>query len=219
MCAKQRIFLVDDHPLVRDWLSSLLALEKDLEVCGYAEDAPGALVAIPKAGPDVVVVDLSLPRGSGLELIKELRSQIPSLRILVLSMHDEVGVAERAFRAGANGYAVKSAPAPSIIKAIRSVLAGEYYASPALAAQLTGRVLGGLARNDGGPEDLLSDRELEVFRMRGEGKSAKEIAELMRVSVKTVGSYDERIKTKLGMDSINEVTRAAVLWQEKRRGL
>lgn len=216
---RRRIFLVDDHPLVRDWLSSLLALEKDLKVCGHAEDAPGALLAIPKAGADVVVVDLSLPRGSGLELLKDLRSRHPELRLLVLSMHDEASVAERAFRAGANGYALKSAPAPSIIEAIRSVLAGKFYASAGLAAQLTGRVLGGLARHDGSPEDLLSDRELEVFRMRGEGRSAKEIADLMRVSVKTIGSYDERIKTKLGMESINEVTRAAVIWQERRKGL
>ena len=217
--ARRRVFLVDDHPLVRDWLASLVALEPDLEVCGHAEDAPSALVALPKARPDVVVVDLSLPRGSGLELLKELRAQFPALRLLVLSMHDEPSTAERAFRAGAHGYAVKNESAPSIVEAIRSVLSGNFYASPALAAQLTGRMLGGLSRSGGQPEELLSDRELEVFRMRGQGRSAKEIAERMRVSVKTISSYDERIKTKLGLESTNEVMREAVLWQERHRGL
>ena len=217
--ARRRVFFVDDHPLVRDWLAGLVALEADLEVCGHAEDATAALEAVPKARPDVVVVDLSLPRGSGLELLKELRAQFPSLRLLVLSMHDEASVAERAFRAGANGYAVKNESSPQIIEAIRAVLAGKFYASATLAAQLTGRMLGGLSRRGGPPEELLSDRELEVFRMRGQGRSAKEIAEEMRVSVKTVGSYDDRIKTKLGLESTNELMREAVLWQERQRGL
>ncbi len=216
---RRRVFFVDDHPLVRDWLASLVALESDLEVCGHAEDAPSALIALPKARPDVVVVDLSLPRGSGLELLKELRAQFPALRLLVLSMHDEASIAERAFRAGAHGYAVKNESGPSIVEAIRSVLAGNFYTSPALAAQLTGRLLGGLSRSGGEPEELLSDRELEVFRMRGQGHSAKEIADRMRVSVKTVGSYDERIKSKLGLESTTEVMREAMLWQERQRGL
>jgi DNA-binding NarL/FixJ family response regulator len=154
-----------------------------------------------------------------LELLKELRTRFPALRLLVLSMHDEASIAERAFRAGAHGYAVKNESSPHIIEAIRAVLAGNFYTSAALAAQLTGRVLGGMARSGGQPEELLSDRELEVFRMRGQGLSAKEIAERMRVSVKTVGSYDERIKTKLGVESTNEVMREAVLWQERQRGL
>ena len=217
--ARRRVFFVDDHPLVRDWLANLVALEADLEVCGYAEDAEAALLALPKARPDVAVVDLSLPRGSGLELLKELRGRFPALRLLVLSMHDEASIAERAFRAGAHGYAVKNESSPRIVEAIRAVLAGNFYTSATLAAQLAGRVLGGMARSGGQPEQLLSDRELEVFRMRGQGRSAKEIAERMRLSVKTVGSYDERIKTKLGLDSTNAVMREAVLWQERQRGL
>ena len=217
--ARRRVFFVDDHPLVRVWLANLVALEADLEVCGYAEDAEAALLALPKARPDVAVVDLSLPRGSGLELLKELRGRFPALRLLVLSMHDEASIAERAFRAGAHGYAVKNESSPRIVEAIRAVLAGNFYTSATLAAQLAGRVLGGMARSGGQPEQLLSDRELEVFRMRGQGRSAKEIAERMRLSVKTVGSYDERIKTKLGLDSTNAVMREAVLWQERQRGL
>ena len=204
---------------MRDWLANLVALEADLEVCGQAEDAEAALLALPTARPDIVVVDLSLPRGSGLELLKELRGRFPALRLLVLSMHDEASVAERAFRAGAHGYAVKNESAPRIVEAIRAVLAGNFYTSSTLAAQLAGRVLGGMSQSGGQPEKLLSDRELEVFRMRGQGRSAKEIAERMRLSVKTVGSYDERIKTKLGLDSTNEVMREAVLWQERQRGL
>jgi DNA-binding NarL/FixJ family response regulator len=218
--SRRRVFLVDDHPLVRDWLAGLVAAEPDLQVCGQAEDAAAALAAVPPARPDIVVLDLSLPRGSGLELLKALRAKCPAVRLLVLSMHDEAKIAERAFRAGAQGYAVKSESSPHIIEAIRAVLAGKFYATATLATQLTERMLGGLGRRaEGGPDELLSDRELEVFRMRGEGRSAKEIAERMRVSVKTVGSYDERIKTKLGLDSTNAVTREAVLWHERQRGL
>ena len=135
-------------------------------------------------------------------------------------MHDEVKVAERAFRAGAHGYAVKNEASPQIIEAIRAVLAGKFYAGSTLTAQLTERMFSGKSRSaEDKFEELLSDRELEVFRMRGQGRSAKEIAERMRVSVKTIGSYDERIKTKLGLDTTNAVTREAVLWHERQRGL
>jgi DNA-binding NarL/FixJ family response regulator len=218
--ARRRVFLVDDHPLVRDWLAGLVALEPDLQVCGEAEDADAALLAVAQVKPDIVVLDLSLPRGSGLELLKNLRTRFPALRLLVLSMHDEAKMAERAFRAGAHGYAVKNESSPHLVEAIRAVLAGKFYASSTLAAQLTERMFSGKTRGAAeGPEELLSDRELEVFRMRGQGRSAKEIAERMRVSTKTVNSYDERIKTKLGLDSTNALTREAVLWAERQRGL
>jgi DNA-binding NarL/FixJ family response regulator len=218
--AGKRVFLVDDHPLVRDWLAGLVAAEPDLQVCGQAEDADTALAAVPKARPDIVVLDLSLPRGSGLELLKDLHARFPALRLLVLSMHDEAKIAERAFRAGAHGYAVKNESSPHIVEAIRTVLAGKFYANSTLATQLTTRMFGGKAHGAAaGPEELLSDRELEVFRMRGQGRSAKEIAERMRVSTKTVSSYDERIKTKLGLEGTSALTREAVLWQERQRGL
>ena len=218
--ARRRVFLMDDHPLVRDWLAGLVALEPDLQVCGQAEDATAALAAIAQARPDIVVLDLSLPRGSGLELLKELRAKFPAVRLLVLSMHDEAKVAERAFRAGAHGYAVKNESSPQIIEAIRAVLAGKFYAGSTLTAQLTERMFSGKSRSaEDKFEELLSDRELEVFRMRGQGRSAKEIAERMRVSVKTVSSYDERIKSKLGLDSTNALTREAVLWHERQRKL
>jgi DNA-binding NarL/FixJ family response regulator len=217
--ARRRVFLVDDHPLVREWLASMVALEPDLEVCGQAEEAAAALAAVPQARPDLMVVDLSLPRGSGLDLIKNMRAQFPAVRLLVLSMHDEASVAERAFRAGAHGYAVKRESGPRIIDGIRTVLEGKFYASPSLTAQLAGRMFGGAAHGGGSPEDLLSDREIEVFRLRGQGRSPKEIADRMGVSVKTIASYDARIKEKLGLSDAGELMREAVLWHDRQRGL
>lgn len=216
---RRRIFFVDDHPLVREWLASMVALEPDLEVCGQAEEAATALAAVPQSRPDLMVVDLSLPRGSGLDLIKSMRAQFPVVRLLVLSMHDEASVAERAFRAGAHGYAVKRESGPRIIDGIRAVLEGKFYASPSLTAQLAGRMFGGSAHGGGSPEELLSDREMEVYRLRGQGRSSKEIADRLGVSVKTVGSYDARIKEKLGLDDAGELMREAVLWHDRQRGL
>ena len=217
--ARRRIFLVDDHPLVREWLASMVALEPDLEVCGQAEAAAAELAAVAQARPDLMVVDLSLPRGSGLDLIKNMQAQFPAVRLLVLSMHDEASVAERAFRAGAHGYAVKRESGPRIIDGIRTVLEGKFYASPSLTAQLAGRMFGGAAHGGGSPEDLLSDREIEVFRLRGQGRSPKEIADRLGVSVKTVASYDARIKEKLGLSDAGELMREAVLWHDRQRGL
>ncbi len=214
--ARGRVFLVDDHPLVREWLASLIALEPDLEICGQAEEVSAALAAMPLARPHIVVVDLSLPRSSGLELIKDLRAQFPALRLLVLSMLDDATVAERAFRAGAHGYAVKRESGPQIIAAIRSVLTGKFYASPTLTAQLAGRMFGSPAGGGGLPEELLSDREMEVFRLRGQGRNTKEIAESLRVGVKTVGSYDARIKLKLGFENAAVLLREAVRWNDRQ---
>ncbi|MEO6569633.1 MAG: response regulator transcription factor [Opitutaceae bacterium] len=213
------MFLLDDHPLVREWLASMVALESDLEVCGQADEASAALTAVAHARPNIVVVDLSLPRSSGLEFIKEMRGQFPAIRLLVLSMHDEVTVAERAFRAGAHGYAVKRESGPQIIEGIRAVLEGKFYASPSLTAKLAGRMFSSSSRSGGPPEEVLSDREMEVFRLRGKGRSAKEIADQLKVSVKTVGSYDARIKEKLGLENAGELMREAVLWQDRQRGL
>lgn len=216
---RRRVFLLDDHPLVREWLASMVRLEPDLEVCGQAENAAAALAAVPAAHPDVMVVDLSLPRSSGLELIKEMRTRHPPVRLLVLSMHDEASVAERAFRAGAHGYAAKRESGPHIVEGIRAVLDGKFFVSAALAAQLAGRMASGAAQGGREPAELLSDREMEVFRLRGQGHSAKEIAAHLGVSVKTVGSYDARIKEKLGLGDVGELTREAVLWHERQRGL
>ena len=215
---RHRVFLLDDHPLVREWLASMVSLEPDLEVSGQSDDADAAFAAVSLEKPAVVVVDLSLPRSSGLEFIKRMRSAHPAVRLLVLSMHDEASVAERAFRAGAHGYAVKREPSPQIIEGIRTVIAGKFFASPSLANQLAGRMFGA-DRRGAPPEEVLSDREMEVFRLRGKGHSPKEIADLLGVSVKTVGSYDMRIKEKLGLDNAGELMREAVLWHDRQRGL
>jgi DNA-binding NarL/FixJ family response regulator len=216
--SRRRVFFVDDHPLVREWLAGMVSLEPDLETCGQAGEAAAALAAVPGTRPELMVVDLSLPRGSGLELIKKMRLQFPGVRLLVLSMHEEASVAERAFRAGAHGYAVKGESGPRIIEGIRTVLRGDFYTSPALNAKLAGRMFGGAARG-ASPDELLSDREREVFRLRGEGRSPKEIADHLGVSVKTVGSYDARIKEKLGLVDAGELMREAVLWHDRQRGL
>lgn len=216
---RARIFLLDDHPLVREWLAGLIALEADLEVCGQSDEASGALNALEQLKPDLVVVDLSLPRSSGLEFIKQVKAAYPAIRLLVLSMHDEVAVAERAFRAGAHGYAIKRESGPRIIDGVRTVLREGYFVSPALAAQLAGRMFSGTAAQKDRPEEALSDREMEVFRLRGEGLSLKEIADRVGVSVKTVGSYDARIKEKLGLNNVGELVREAVLWNERQKGL
>jgi DNA-binding NarL/FixJ family response regulator len=210
------VFLVDDHPLVREWLASLIALEPDLEICGQAEEVSAALASMSLARPHLVVVDLSLPRGSGLELIKDLHAQFPAIRLLVLSMLDDATVAERAFRAGAHGYAVKRESGPQIVSAIKSVLGGKFYASPTLTAQLAGRMFGSSASGGGLPEELLSDREMEVFRLRGQGRNTKEIADILHVGVKTVGSYDARIKQKLGYENAAELLREAVRWNDRQ---
>ncbi len=217
MPARSRVFLVDDHPLVREWLASIISVQPDLEICGQAEEAFAALASVPLSRPDVVVVDLKLLRGSGLELITDLRTQFPAARLLVLTTHDEVSVAERAFRAGAHGYAMKSEAGQQILDAIRSVLAGKLYISPALAADLPGRMSRGTPRSGPDPFALLSRRETEVFRLRGEGRDAKEIAGLLRINVKTVASYESRIKEKLGLKSSGELMREAVLWHERAR--
>ena len=217
--APARVFLMDDHPLVREWLAGMIALERDLVICGQAEEAEEALGMIPAVQPDIVIVDLSLPRGSGLELIKDLRVRHPKVRLLVLTTHDDAAVAIRAFRAGAHGYAIKRDPGPQIIEAVRAVLAGKFYASPSLTAQLAGRLFGGAAPVGRSPDEILSDREMEVFQLRGQGRTSKEIAGLIHVSAKTVGSYEARIKQKLGLNNAGALMREAVLWADRRRGL
>jgi DNA-binding NarL/FixJ family response regulator len=212
---RSRIFIVDDHPLVREWLGSLVARESDLEVCGQAEDPAKALALLGTANADIAVVDLSLSRSSGLTLIKDIRLQYPGVRILVLSMHEEISFPERAFRAGARGYVLKRESGSCVIAAIRAILAGQFYASQSLAAELAGRLAGAAERVGDSPDDVLSDRELEVLELRGAGRTAKAIAEHLNVSVKTVESYEGRIKQKLGLQNATELMREGVRWRER----
>ncbi len=211
-----RIFIVDDHTLVREWLSSLLRHEPGFVVCGQADSATTALAGMKAAPPDIALVDLSLKNGSGLDLIKDLRVLFPSTQVVVLSMHEEIYFIERAFRAGARGYVTKRESTHLIVEAIRAVLSGQVYANPDVLAQLTERMVGQSTTRQVGNVEQLSDRELEVFRRLGEGHGTRKIATEMGLSMKTVQSYNARIKEKLGLANISELVRAAVRWVETR---
>ncbi|HTQ32130.1 MAG TPA: response regulator transcription factor [Opitutaceae bacterium] len=216
---RRRVFVVDDHPLVREWLINLIQRRGDLEVCGEAEDAATARAAMARARPDIVIVDLSLKNGSGLDLIKDLRVQHPAVRILVLSMHEDASYAERALRAGARGYVMKRESTGQIIEAIHEVLRGGVYASPKLLAGLAERIVDDPARKSGtrSPADLLSDRELEVFRLLGGGLETRRVAGQLNLSIKTVQCYAARIKEKLGLNNASELMREAVRWADAER--
>ncbi len=211
---RHRVFVVDDHPLVREWLVSLIRRRPDLEVCGQAEDAATALSSIAATRPGVAIVDLSLKGGSGLELIKDLRAQHPAVRILVLSMHEDASYAERALRAGARGYVMKREATGQIIEAIYQVLSGKVYANEKLLARLAESIIEGSPGKSGSPADLLSDRELEVFRLLGGGLETRQVAERMKLSIKTVQCYAARIKEKLHLDNASKLMREAVRWVE-----
>ncbi len=211
---KKTIFLVDDHPLVREWLTQLIQQQPDLTVCGEAESAPQALQAIIGLKPHVAIVDLSLKDSSGIELIKDLKQCCPSVAVLVLSMHEELHYAERALRAGAKGYIMKRETAKKVITAIRHVLDGKLYLSEGLAAAIAAQFVTGKGLTGASPAEQLSDRELEVFGLLGEGRGTRQIAESLGVSIKTVQAYCARIKEKLHLASASELVREAVRWRE-----
>ena len=207
---KRKIFLVDDHPIVRQGLAQLINNEVDLAVVGEGEDAYGSLRMIREARPDLVLVDVSLKNSDGIELVKELKTQFPDLPVLVLSMHDESLYTERALRAGASGYIMKQEAPEALLSAIRTVLSGNVYTSAKMGAALLQRMVGGKKNKGDLPMDRLTDRELEVFRMIGAGKSVKEIAESLFLSVKTIEAHREHIKEKLNIKSSAELLRFAI---------
>jgi DNA-binding NarL/FixJ family response regulator len=211
---KKRIFLVDDHPLVREWLTNLIRQQPDLDVCGEAERGPEAMEAILRLKPDIAVIDISLKDSSGIELIKDLKQTQPSTAALVLSMHEEAHYAERALRAGAKGYIAKRETTRKVVAAIRQVLAGGIYISEELATSLAAQFVTGKGLPQQSPVEQLSDRELEVFQLLGQGRGTRQIAEVLRVSVKTVQAYCARIKDKLNLTSATELLREAVRWHE-----
>jgi DNA-binding NarL/FixJ family response regulator len=213
---KRRVYLVDDHPLVREWLMNLINQQPDLEVCGEAENATDALVGIDRTRPSLAVIDISLNAASGLELIKDLCIQYPLVAALVLSMHEEELYAERAMRAGARGYVRKREISKNILVAIRRVLEGGIYVSEKLSNAmalkfLRGHESVGVAQSR---VDQLSDRELEVFELLGKGRSTSQIAEQLHISLKTVQAYCVRAKEKLGLTTAAELLREAILWEE-----
>ncbi len=208
---KHRILVVDDHPIVRQGMALLINREADLEVCGEAEEASAALDAIERLRPDIVIVDLSLNGPDGMDLIKAIRTRSAALPVLVLSMHDELTYAERALRAGANGYIMKQEATTRVLTAVRRILKGEVYLSDRAASRVVQQYVRGSAR-DTSPIAELSDRELEVFRLIGQGHGTRQIAEELHLSVKTVESYQAHIKEKLSLRSARELVQHAILW-------
>ncbi|MFP4562642.1 MAG: response regulator [Spirochaetia bacterium] len=207
-----RIFVVDDHAVMRDGIKQILEQEEDLKVSGEAEDAPEARDAILEDLPDVVIVDISLAGSSGLDLIQDLRIQVPAIKILVMSMHEEMVFAERVLRAGARGYIMKQASGTELIRAIRSVLEGRIYLSDQTKDRILERLHSGPQIKRVDPFDELSTREIEVFQLIGRGYKTKEIAEQLKISGKTVDTYRERLKVKLGLSSSSELVREAIEW-------
>jgi DNA-binding NarL/FixJ family response regulator len=210
-----RVFLVDDHPIVRHGIAQLLSSQADLEVCGQAADARTALAGIAEAAPAVVIVDVSLGDTSGIDLIGELRRAQPGACVLVVSMHDEQLYAERALRAGASGYVMKHEATEAIVRAVRTVAAGGMFVSDAVSERMMRRWVASGPPTDPPERSLLaalSNRELHVLELIGRGLGTRTIAELLHVSVKTVESYRARLKEKMNLRSGVELVRFAVRW-------
>lgn len=209
---KKRVLVVDDHPIVRQGLALLINRESDLVVCGEAEEASGAMHVLASARPDVLLLDISLNGPDGLDLLKHVRTTHPSLPVLVLSMHDESVYAERALRAGANGYIMKQEATEKVLVAVRRILSGEIYVSDRIANRMLRHYItgSGTVRNSSIAD--LSDRELEVFRLIGEGHGTRQIAEELHISVKTVESYQAHIKEKLSLRNARELMQHAIQW-------
>jgi len=214
--SRRQVFLVDDHPLVREWLTNLINQQPDLVVCGESESAPAAFQAIAQAKPDIAIIDISLNDSSGIELIKSLRQSEPGVAVLVLSMHEETLYAERALRAGAKGYVMKRETTRKVIDAIRRILEGKLYISETVAADIAERSISKKSTDEKTPVEQLSDRELEVFEMLGQGLGTRQIADSLRVSIKTVQVYCARMKEKMNLGSATELLREAIRWNETK---
>ena len=212
---QSKVYLVDDHPLVREWLTNLIDEQPDLTVCGEADSAERAVRGIEESAPDVAIVDLSLNEGSGLDVVKSIRNTHPNIAVIVLSMHDERIYAERALRAGARAYIMKRETTSNIIGAIHEVLSGKIHVSPQVAAGLAAKFVDGKMRAPRSPVEQLSDRELEVFQMLGQGMETRRIAQVLGVSIKTVQAYCARIKEKLDLANATELLREAVRWNDR----
>jgi len=211
---KYKVFIVDDHPLVREGLTRFINLQPDLHICGEAATAHQALKSIPVLKPDVVILDLTLAGSNGLDLIKDMKLRSLKSLVLVLSMHDESLYAERALRAGAKGYIMKEEASKEVLKAIHRILAGEIYLSGPMAAKMLHKVAEGKLDDKTLPEGALSDRELQVFQSIGQGRGTREIAENLHISAKTVESYRAHIKIKMNLKNAHELTQHAVHWVE-----
>jgi DNA-binding NarL/FixJ family response regulator len=212
---KIKIVLVEDHPIFRNGLVQVINNSDSLRVCGEAEDFPGALRVVRETSPDLVIIDITLKNRNGIELIKDIRLQYPDMKIIVLSMHDEKVYAERALRAGAKGYIMKHEAPETIIKVIRHVMDNNIYVSNEIATRIFNMFFDGRAGDDSNPINILTDRELEIFQLIGQGFGTREIALKLHISVKTVENHRAHIKDKLNLKIAIELVQQATLWIQK----
>lgn len=212
--SKRTVLLVDDHPIVRQGLMQMINHEKDLVVCGTAEDSFQALDEIAALQPDLVLLDISLKGGNGIELLKNIKVRHPKLLVLILSMHDESLYAVRSLRAGAAGYVMKQEATERVLTAIRHVLNSEIYLSEKMEKKMMQQLVGGRSARTGSPLEDLSDRELEVFGLIGQGRGTRQIAEQLHLSIKTVESHRAHIKEKLNLKNANELIQHAIQWRQ-----
>lgn len=212
----KKIVIVDDHPIVREGFAKLINSEKDFEVAGTAEDAVEAVEMIQNLKPDLAMVDLSLKESSGIELIKDLQSLCPDVQILVVSLHDEEIYAERVLRAGARGFIMKAEAVDDIITAVRKVSKGEIYLSSRMQSKMIEIMASGKRKESVNPLDILSDRELEVYQLIGNGMKTKNIADQLNLSVKTIETYKSHLKIKLQIKDGVELIQRAVEWNMKQ---
>ena len=215
----KRLLLVDDHPIMRHGLAQLIRNEEGLEVCAEAGTARAGLDAVGEFKPDLVVIDLTLPDKNGLELLKDIQAVYPGTLCLVLSMHDESMYGERALRAGARGYIMKEAAADHLITAVRKVLNGGIYVSDSMASRMLEQVTGNRQKASTAAIDTLTDRELEVLELIGQGVATKLIAERLKISARTVEAHRAHIKEKLSITDGAALVRHAVQWVEQQAGL
>ena len=215
--SKRTVFVIDDHPIVREGLTQLINREPDLTVCGTAEDIYEALKAMQTLKPDIALADISLKGADGIELIKNLKIRMPALPVLVLSIHDESIYAPRALRAGARGFIMKQEATENVLLALRRVLSGEIYLSKRMANKKLQQFVGAPGTAQKFSIDRLSDRELEVFRLIGQGHGTRRIAEELRLSVKTVESYREHIKEKMTLSDASELVQHAIQWLQREK--
>jgi len=213
---EKRIVIIDDHPIVRKGFAQLINREADLTVVGEAEDHLSAQTIISETKPDLALVDLTLKESDGLELIKTINAQYPQVKTMVISLHDERVYAERALRAGAKGYIMKSEATENVMTAIRTVLKGSMYLSDDMQERMLSQFAGN-SKKETSPIDVLSDREFEVFRMVGDGLETREIAKRLTLSVKTIETYKSHLKTKLDLHSSTELIQRAVEWNLLRK--
>jgi len=211
---KSRVFIVDDHPLVREGLTNLINGQDDLIVCGEAKDSAQAINGLGKARPNVALIDISLENESGLELVKQLKTQFPQVALIILSMHDEALYAERALRAGAQGYVMKHETSKSVLATIRQVLGGGVYVSERIVKRMALKLTSSRKPIISSPVERLSDRELEIFRLLGQGRTTSQIAADLNLSLKTVQAYCARAKEKFGVASLTELLHAAIRWDD-----